>query len=173
MNCPNCGAENSPNMRFCVECGASLKPQTPPSTPPELPDESVDDDQTILSSSNPLRPRVEEADISDRGRPEVAVPPPLSEDMPSHTSAMPPPLIEDQANSDQAELPQKPRKLFVALGACLSMIFFCICFTVIIIMVAALSDPDGFEDLLRELSFATGDWPMAMVVGSASLQFSL
>ena len=25
MNCPNCGAANEPDARFCAECGAPLK----------------------------------------------------------------------------------------------------------------------------------------------------
>jgi hypothetical protein len=31
MNCPTCGAETSPDARFCQSCGASL---APPSAPP-------------------------------------------------------------------------------------------------------------------------------------------
>lgn len=47
MNCPNCGAENEADARFCAECGTPLdtQPEVEP-TPPE----AAGEDQTILSS---------------------------------------------------------------------------------------------------------------------------
>jgi len=46
MNCPNCGAQNEPEVRFCVECGTPLEGQ--PVTPPV--EEEDQNDKTILSS---------------------------------------------------------------------------------------------------------------------------
>ncbi|MCB0209249.1 MAG: zinc-ribbon domain-containing protein [Anaerolineae bacterium] len=168
MNCPNCGAENSPGIPFCVECGASLRPQTPPSTVPEPPEEPFDNEQTILSLSNPLRPSVDAPDISDKGRPEASVPPRLSETPPDPAIDAPPSPSEEPADIDVVESPQKPRKLLIVVGTCLTIIFFCICFAIIIVVVAAVSDPDGFEDLLRELSFIAGNQPLAMLFGLLS-----
>ncbi len=53
MNCPNCGAENDPEARFCAECGTPLEgaAETGGVTIVETPDE---DDRTILSSYSSL-----------------------------------------------------------------------------------------------------------------------
>lgn len=49
MKCPNCGAENEAEARFCVECGAPLEDQVDvPSHPPEF--DEADTERTILSS---------------------------------------------------------------------------------------------------------------------------
>jgi len=46
MNCPNCGAENEPEVRFCVECGTPLEGQP---VPPPIENDD-DNDKTIMSS---------------------------------------------------------------------------------------------------------------------------
>jgi hypothetical protein len=46
MNCPNCGAENEPEVRFCVECGTPLEGQPVPS----IIEDDDDNDRTIMSS---------------------------------------------------------------------------------------------------------------------------
>jgi hypothetical protein len=63
MNCPNCGAKNEAEARFCAECGTPLESQV---------DEVVaeDDDRTIMSSVKQISEEaktvsVSQADLAD------------------------------------------------------------------------------------------------------------
>jgi hypothetical protein len=57
MNCPNCGAENEADARFCAECGASLEDQA---------DQPVaeDDDRTILASRSEISDEAQTVAVS-------------------------------------------------------------------------------------------------------------
>lgn len=57
----------------------------------------------------------------------------------------------DLPSSDELASNRRSRRVVTIVGSCLAIIFFCICFAVIIVVVAAVTDPEGFEDLLRQL----------------------
>ncbi|MEM7345740.1 MAG: zinc ribbon domain-containing protein [Chloroflexota bacterium] len=63
MNCPNCGAENEADARFCGECGAPLETYVPP-----LLDDD-DEDATILSTVDRI---AEEAKTVNVNQEEIA-----------------------------------------------------------------------------------------------------
>ena len=158
MNCPNCGAENSADTLFCVECGALLKRPESPAKPSDHIDDEFDNEQTILSIPKPLqatpsRPEQPEPDDAEPAKPPfppepVGVPESISDQRPNDIPA-------DSAPENDLTGDRRSRKVLTVGGSCLAIIFFCICFAVIIVLVAAVTDPEGFEDLLRQLVLVT------------------
>lgn len=152
MNCLNCGAENSADSRFCIECGTPLNVPAPP--------EQGDDDETILSASPLPRSAPEESKPLIPETEEDSASPPLPKESSQPASDKPPPLAENPSDLNRTNYSKRSRLLFTVLGGCLTIIFFCICFAVAIVLVAAVSDPGGFEDLLRELSLVAQPQPL-------------
>lgn len=159
MNCPNCGAENSTDALFCEECGALLKrPESPAKPFEQIDDEFDDNDQTILSIPKPRpavpgRPEPPEPDDADPLKPPF--PPEPAGGPESISDQLPDDIPAESAPQDRQPGDRRSRRVFTIVGSCLAIIFFCICFAVIIVLVAAVTDPEGFEDLLRQLVLIT------------------
>lgn len=164
MNCPNCGAENEAGARFCVECGAPLETQVNlPAHPPEMDD--MDNDQTIMSSFGRLAAEeaqtvavtqdqlaaaeAEAASAFERGPEPEAVPPP------------PRPLAGDggSAGGGGSGSPgwMNRRNIIIAVVVLLVL---CCCCCALAAGAGIGSDPDAFEDLMREL----GSLPLHLLV---------
>lgn len=170
MNCPNCGAENEAGARFCVECGAPLETQVNlPDRPPEMDD--MDNDQTIMSSFSRLAEEeaktvavtqdqlaaveAEAASAFERGPEPEAVPPP------------PRPLAGDGGSagggggfgSSGSGSPgwMNRRNIIIAVAVLLVL---CCCCCALAAGAGIGSDPDTFEDLMREL----GSLPLHLLV---------
>ncbi len=157
MNCPNCGAENEAGARFCIECGAPLETQVNlPNRPPEVDD--MDNDRTIMSSFGRLAEEAktvavtqeqlaaaeaEAASTFERG-PEPEVIPPTS--LPSGGSGGG--GGGNFGSSGGSPNWMNRRNIIIAVVVLLVL---CCCCCALGVGGSIGSDPDAFEDLMREL----------------------
>jgi hypothetical protein len=150
MNCPNCGAENEAGARFCVECGAPLETQLDlPDRPPEVDED--DSERTILSSMSRI---AEEAKTMAVTQDQLAAaeaeaassfnPPPEPEPIP-----MPPPAPSSGSSSGGFQGLMTQRNIIIAV---IIILLLCCCCCALSVGASIGSDPDTFEDLMRELS---------------------
>lgn len=159
MNCPNCGAENEAGARFCVECGAPLETQVNlPNQPPEV--DNMDDDRTIMSSFGRLAEEAKtvavtqeqlaaaEAEVAsnfERGpEPEVIPPTPL----PIGGSGGSAGGGGSFGSSGGSPNWMNRRNIIIAVVVLLVL---CCCCCALAAGAGIGSDPNTFEDLMREL----------------------
>ena len=160
MNCPNCGAENEAGARFCVECGAPLETQVNlPARPPEASD--MDDARTIMSSVSRLAEEAKTVAVTqdqlaaaeaeatsafERGpEPEAISPvlPPITASSGGGGGG-----IGSSGGVGGGQSWMSQRNIIIAVVVLLVL---CCCCCALSVGASIGSDPDAFEDLMREL----------------------
>jgi hypothetical protein len=147
MNCPNCGAENEPEVRFCVECGTPLESQA---VPLSIEDDDAND-RTILSSMPLVAEEAKTVAVSSDdvlsavGEPDIVVEsfsdrPAVEESGPAYGSVDAAPLGGDVAP------PKKRNYLLIAIVA---FIVLCCCCGASAIGFMAASG--ALEEIMYEL----------------------
>jgi hypothetical protein len=150
MNCPNCGAENEAGARFCVECGAPLETQLDlPDRPPEADEE--DSDRTILSSMSRIAEEAKTMAVTQDQLAEAEAEAASSFDRPPEPESipMPPPAPSSGSSSGGVQGLMTQRNIIIAV---IIILLLCCCCCALSVGAGIGSDPNGFEDLMRELS---------------------
>jgi len=168
MNCPTCGAQNEADARFCAECGTPLENQEIEAAKAEQVFDDSDEDKTILSSPADLAAEqaktltVDEAKLAaalDEGE-EAA---PASQPSPSPETPASEPELEpepagpgsgsggESGGADSSGGESGGNRKMIIIGAVVLLLLFCCCCSVAI-GGAIGSDPDAFEDILRDLT---------------------
>ncbi|MEW5959397.1 MAG: zinc ribbon domain-containing protein [Chloroflexota bacterium] len=138
MNCPNCGAINEADARFCTECGTPLEDQSQPVMPPPAEDEA---DRTILSKG-PLV--IEDAKTVSVTQADVAAAEVKIEvEKPSSPESKSPP----PAKSDSGQGLTSSRNLIII--AIVGLVLLCCCCSILALVGAAGSGV--IEDITNEL----------------------
>lgn len=143
MNCPNCGAENEAGARFCVECGAPLESQVEiPINPPEFDDA---DDRTILSSmSSRIAEEAKTMAVTQEQLAEAEAASSSSWQSSAGSTSSP---ASGGTGGLQGMMTQ--RNIIIAVVV---IILLCCCCCALGVAGSIASDPDSFEDLMRELT---------------------
>jgi cobalamin biosynthesis Mg chelatase CobN len=159
MHCPNCGAENDAEARFCAECGAPLEDQTDiEATVAGRVFEEAGDDMTIMSTASEVAEQAktvtvdqsqlaavaEEADTASTTEPEPEPSPPPASSAPPAASTGP--IDTGEGAGDESK-----KRLMIIIGI-IVVLFLCCCCCSLAIGGAIGSDPDAFEDLMREIT---------------------
>jgi len=168
VNCPNCGAENDAEARFCAECGAPLENQDIEATVigQNLRD-IVDSDQTIMAG--PAEIEAEEAatvavdqaalaaavaEERDSSAPEPETPPAS----PSGPSSIP--AGTGSGGGDGGFGPgsgDQNRKMWIIIGVVVLVLLLCCCCALII---GALAGSGDFEKIIKDLSSLSINLPL-------------
>ena len=108
MNCPNCGAENEAEARFCAECG----------TPLEGPANEVvaeDDDRTIMSSVKQISEEAKTVSVSQADLADLNADIAQAEDAEFETETPAPPSGESTGGSSQGGGVFTQRNIIIAV----------------------------------------------------------
>lgn len=174
MNCPNCGAENDAEARFCAECGTPLDDVVVETAKVEQVFDDTSEDMTILSTPSEAAAEaktlavdqakvvagVEEGDEKDDAETGG------DDDLPSEPEASPPPStpLPSAGGGDQnsggmdlgaggdSDSGSSNRTLIIVGVIILVLLLLCCCCSVLI-GAAIGSDPNTFENLMREFSW--------------------
>ncbi|MBE7552207.1 MAG: zinc ribbon domain-containing protein [Anaerolineales bacterium] len=150
MNCPNCGAENEVGARFCVECGAPLETQLNlPDRPPEADED--DSDRTIMSSMSRIAEEAKTMAVTQDQLAAAEAEAASSFDRPPEPEPIPvPPSAAGSGSSGGgAQGFMTQRNIIIAV---IVILLLCCCCCALGVGASVGSDPDAFEDLIRELS---------------------
>ena len=145
MNCPNCGAENETDARFCAECATPLDEQPEAESTPV---EEAGQDQTILSSgplvaddaTTVVATQDDEMTAAAELEVEVETPPPAEPELPPAGT----PPKGDSGSSGQGLANQ--RNLIII--AVVVLVLLCCCCLTLGLLGAAFSDV--FRDIMYE-----------------------
>lgn len=140
MNCPNCGAENEAEARFCAECETPLNGQPQVETSP-LKEEA--DDKTILSQG-PLV--VEDAKTVSVTQEELAAVEVEVETPPSPEPEAPPSPPRGGAPGGPGQALTSQRNLIII--AIVALVLLCCCCLTLGLLATAFSDV--FQDVMYE-----------------------
>ena len=161
MNCPNCGAANDEDARFCAECGTPLESQATrePLIIDQVP-EVDDSDRTLLSSRYELE--AEEAKTVSMSQEDVVEAAAEAEVFPSsyqvETEAPPPPISPSlTGNNDQAGKSFWSNQRNLIIIAVVVLLLCCCCAAVLIGSAIALN---GGNLNLNNLSLLPLDLPL-------------
>ena len=159
MNCPSCGAENDVDARFCAECGTPLENQAVEAAKAGQVFDAGDEDATIMSTPGELAAEAktmtvdqakvaasldEEAAPAATLEPEPSPPPPP---VPTPGSSM-----DDQSGSSSDDGDSgSNRRMMIIIGVIILLVLCCCCCSVAVGGVIG-SDPNSFEDLMREFT---------------------
>ncbi len=177
MNCPNCGAKNDADARFCEECGAPLENQDIEATMvgQNLSD-VADSDQTIMPSPEELAAEeaktvtVDYAKLVEAAAAESNDPAPSPPPVPEAAPPPPPPDPSPPSSGDgdsgsiagggdaggDGETPAaagggQSRKMWILIGVVV-LVLLCICCCCSVPIGSCMADPNSCEDIIRELT---------------------
>lgn len=166
MNCPTCGAQNEADARFCAECGTPLEDQEIEAAKAEQVFDDSDQDKTILSSPADLAAEqaktltVDEAKLAaalDEGQEAAPASQPSPEAPASEPELEPEPAGPgsgsggESGGADNSSGESGGNRKMIIIGAVVLLLLFCCCCSVAI-GGAIGSNPDAFEDILRDLT---------------------
>lgn len=121
MNCPNCGAENDPDARFCAECGTPLESEVDDTA-------AFNDDRTILSSASQIAEEAKTVSVTQEDvaalatelKDEATAPSEAEPEPPSSSPAAP---SEEGVNGNGGLLTQ--RNIIIAVVVLILLCCFC------------------------------------------------
>ena len=169
MNCPNCGAANDEEARFCAECGTPLEDQiddeaamageliideesdrTIPAFNRQVPERA----RTVMMTQDDMAVAVETA--STIGVQAAAM---SEEDFEPEFSEAPPGDVYPGGEAGAGGGNQQ--RTLIIIGVVAALLLCCCCFCAISIGSVLGSDPELIEDIIRELSWR----PLDLFVG--------
>jgi len=170
MNCPNCGADNDAEARFCAECGTPLDNVVVETAKVEQVFNEADEEMTIISASGELAAEAktltvdqaevvateEDADkveeVDDDGLEDVPEPsPPPSTPSPADSGGN----DEDGGGMDLGggdDDGSGNNRTLIIVGIVVLLVLLLCCCCSVLVGVAVGSDPNVIEDLMREIT---------------------
>lgn len=168
MNCPNCGAANDADARFCAECGTPLENQDNEATIVGHSLKDIDDDAPVLASPDQIAAEdektvtVDQATLNNAQADQSPSPP-----QPEAAAPSPPPVTPASGGMDQGGTSvvgdtggDSKRTMWIIVAIIVVVILCCCCFS-IGIGGAIGSDPGVIEDIIDELSWLPLHLPLA------------
>jgi hypothetical protein len=145
MNCPNCGAENEAEARFCAECGTPLDAQPEvESTPPE----AAGEDQTILSSGPLVAEDAKTVSVTQDDVAVAGAEPEVEVESPSSPEESSPPAEALPKGGSASSGPGWASQRNLIIIAVVVLVLLCCCCLTLGLLGTAFSDV--FEDIMYE-----------------------
>lgn len=155
MNCPNCGAENDADARFCAECGTPLDQQDADETIAGRNVDLADNDMTMISTRPDLGAqektmRVDQEQLAAAAEAGPAVPPSEPEIPPPPAGDVMSDVPRESGSSQPGNLGgiRSNRNLFIALGVVLILMLCCCCASIFI----GITFAEDIERLMGQLA---------------------
>jgi hypothetical protein len=153
MNCPNCGAENDAEARFCAECGTPLEPQNTKATDEDQP--FVDAEVTMMSSRSEIAAQlktmtVDQAQMAAAAEESGTGSPAEPEPIPP-----PPPIRPPSQPSTSGSGGQNRKMLYIIIGVIVVLILCCCCSSILFGIVFAEDIQDALDELSGLIVYST------------------